>query len=234
MWATARENRRAMQHSSRTPIIPRWLKLAYTAFMAVLIPVYWFHYGPTNFLYFCDVALIVTLIGVWTEKPLLISLAAVGILAPQALWCVDFIVGMFGVRMTGLTTYMFDDTRPLHLRGLSLFHGWLPFMLFYLVSRLGYDHRALHGWSATSVLLCGFSFLFLPAPGTAEVMANPQIPSNVNYVFGMSETESQTWMPPALYFFAWITGLIALVYLPTHALLRRICPAPHEIHANRR
>jgi hypothetical protein len=21
--------------------------------MAVLIPVYWYHYGPTNFLYFC-------------------------------------------------------------------------------------------------------------------------------------------------------------------------------------
>lgn len=34
--------------------IPLWLKIAYTAFMAVLIPVYWAHYGPTNFLYFCD------------------------------------------------------------------------------------------------------------------------------------------------------------------------------------
>ena len=86
-----------------TSRIPRWLKLSYTAFMAVLIPVYWHHYGLSNFLFFCDVALILTLIGVWTEKPLFISLAAVGILAPQVLWCVDFIVGMFGVRMTGLT-----------------------------------------------------------------------------------------------------------------------------------
>jgi hypothetical protein len=30
--------------------IPLWLKLAYTAFMAVLVPVYWWNYGPTNFL----------------------------------------------------------------------------------------------------------------------------------------------------------------------------------------
>jgi hypothetical protein len=29
--------------------MPLWLKLAYTAFMAVLVPVYWHYYGPTNF-----------------------------------------------------------------------------------------------------------------------------------------------------------------------------------------
>ena len=44
------------------------LKVAYTAFMAVLIPVYWHYYGPTNFLYFCDVALILTLIGDLARK----------------------------------------------------------------------------------------------------------------------------------------------------------------------
>jgi len=208
-----------------TSRIPRWLKLSYTAFMAVLIPVYWHHYGLSNFLFFCDVALILTLIGVWTEKPLFISLAAVGILAPQVLWCVDFIVGMFGVRMTGLTTYMFDDARPMFLRGLSLFHGWLPFMLVFLVMRLGYDRRALHGWSATATALCVFSFLFLPAPGSAEVLANPQTAYNVNYVFGMSETECQTIMPPALYVAAWVAALIALVYVPTHWVLKKICPA---------
>ena len=68
------------------PRLPLWLKLTYTAFLAVLIPVYWVNYGPTNFLYFCDVALFLTLAGVWLEKPLLISLPAVGILIPQALW----------------------------------------------------------------------------------------------------------------------------------------------------
>ena len=61
--------------------IPLWLKLAYTVFMAVLIPIYLRNYGPTNFLYFCDVALIITLVGIWIESPLLVSMCAVGIIA---------------------------------------------------------------------------------------------------------------------------------------------------------
>ena len=72
--------------SPAEPRIPLWLKLAYTAFMAVLVPVYWHYYGPTNFLYFCDVALILTLVGIWIESPLLISMCAVGILVPQVVW----------------------------------------------------------------------------------------------------------------------------------------------------
>jgi len=31
--------------------IPPGVKLAFTAFMAVLVPTYWHEYGPTNFLY---------------------------------------------------------------------------------------------------------------------------------------------------------------------------------------
>ena len=34
-----------MQHASR---VPAGLKLAYTAYTAVLIPVYWHYYGPTK------------------------------------------------------------------------------------------------------------------------------------------------------------------------------------------
>src|ERR1700704_6151521 len=71
--------------------LPLWLKLAYSAFMAILIPVYWYWYGPTNFLYFCDVATILTLVGIWIESPLLVSMCAIGILAPQAVWVIDFL-----------------------------------------------------------------------------------------------------------------------------------------------
>src|SRR6185503_10820605 len=109
--------------------IPLWLKLALTAFMLVLVPVYWHYYGPTNFLYFCDAALFVTLVGIWIESPLLISMAAVGILAPQALWVLDFVLNIFGVSALGMTDYMFKHENSRLLRGLSLFHGWLPFLL---------------------------------------------------------------------------------------------------------
>ena len=37
--------------------VPLWLKLAYSALIAVWVPVYLYYYGPTNFLYFCDTAL---------------------------------------------------------------------------------------------------------------------------------------------------------------------------------
>ncbi|MHB8523471.1 MAG: hypothetical protein ACYDH9_22310, partial [Limisphaerales bacterium] len=84
--------------------IPSWLKLAYTGFMAVLIPVYWSNYGPTNFLYFCDVALLLTLVGIWTGNRLLISMSAVGILVPQALWVIDFAAQLTGHKLTGMTT----------------------------------------------------------------------------------------------------------------------------------
>ncbi len=38
---------------------------------------------------------------------------------------------------------MFDRQLAVFTRGLSLFHGWLPFLLVWLLVRLGYDKRAL-------------------------------------------------------------------------------------------
>ena len=203
--------------------IPLWLKITYTAFLAVMIPVYWANYGPTNFLYFCDVALLVTLVGIWRENALLISMPAVGILIPQALWCLDFLVQLCGGKLTGMTGYMFDETKSLLLRGLSLFHGWLPFLLFYLVRKLGYDRRALLGWSLLSLGLCLIAYFLLPPAGA--VLANPLHPRNVNYVFNLlSDDVPQSWMPPLAYLGAWIAALTFIAYVPTHFLLKKLCP----------
>ena len=106
--------------------IPLTAKLLYTAFVAVLVPVYWSYYGPTNFLYFCDTALLLTGIGMWLESALLISMCAVGILLPQILWLADFGTSFLGFHLTGMTGYMFDHNLPLFTRCLSFFHGWLP------------------------------------------------------------------------------------------------------------
>ena len=211
--------------STTTHRIPLWLKIAYTAFLAVMIPVYWVNYGPTNFLYFCDVALLLTLVGIWREDALLISLPAVGILLPQVLWCTDFLVQLFGGKMTGMTGYMFDENRSLFLRGLSLFHGWLPFLLFYLVRKLGYDKRALVGWSVLCVTLCLTAYFLLPTAGA--VLANPQTPRNVNYVFGMDDAAPQSLMPPLAYLGTWIAALTGIVFVPTHFLLKKLCPTPY-------
>jgi hypothetical protein len=207
--------------SKPTTSIPLPVKVAYTAFMGVLLPVYWYFYGPTNFLYFCDVALILTLVGVWRSSPLLISMCAVGILLPQLLWVADFICGFAGIRLTGMTTYMFNPNSPLFLRGLSLFHGWIPFFLLYCVWRLGYDRRALRAWTLLAWALLLVCFFLMPEP-----MANPGLrPVNINYVWGMSDTAKQTMMPAYAWFLALMAGLPLLLFIPTHAILSRVAPA---------
>lgn len=211
--------------SSSPKRIPLWLKIAYSLFMAVLVPVYWANYGPTNFLYFCDVALLLTLAGIWTESALLISMCCVGILLPQVLWCLDFAVVLCGGHLTGLTEYMVRDT-SLFLRGLSLFHGWLPFLLFYLVRKTGYAPRAFNYWTVLAWTLCLICFTLLPAPAVAA--AGDLTPRNVNYVFGISETSRQTLMPDGLYLLTWMTALAAVVYWPTHYLLLRLVRPANE------
>lgn len=100
--------------------IPLWVKLAYTAFVCVLVPHYLWAYGPTNFLYFCDVALLMTLVAVWRESSLWASMPAVGILLPQSLWIVDYLGGLCGFRVVGMTAYMFDPGIPLFARDLII------------------------------------------------------------------------------------------------------------------
>jgi hypothetical protein len=205
---------------TQTARIPLGLKLAYTAFMAILIPVYGYYYGPTNFLYFCDVALILTLIAIWRENALIISMCAVGILIPQAIWVADFLFNSAGVSLTGMTDYMFDPSRSLFLRLLSLFHGWLPFLLAYLVWRTGYDRRAFWSWTAVSWSLLIVCF-FLMRPPTP----NPGLtPVNINYVWGMSDHVAQAWVPAFVWFTGLLLGLPLLVFAPTHYVLGRLMP----------
>jgi hypothetical protein len=202
--------------------IPLGLKLAYTAFVAVLVPVYAYYYGPANFLYFCDVALLLTLAGLWLGSPLLISMCAVGILAPQMVWLLDYAAHVLGTSITGMTGYMFDTTKPLFLRGLSLFHGWLPLLLIYLVWKTGYDRRAFGAWTALATVIFLVCYFLMPGPrsdpGNAAV--------NINYVFGMDDTAAQTWMHPLLWLALLMASMPLLLCLPTHVLLVRWLPPP--------
>ncbi len=208
------------------------VKWAFTGFMAVLTPVYWSKYGPTNFLYFCDLALFITLAAVWLENRLLASMAAVGIVLPQiVLWCGDFAAHLIGIKFIGMTDYMFDARYPVFLRGLSLFHGWLPFLLLYLVARLGYDRRALIAWTGVAWAALLFSYFCLPAPGAK--LANPLAPVNVDYVYGFSDQTVQTWMPEWLWLVTLIIALPTVIFLPTHLLLRRFfAPTASTAKAN--
>jgi len=204
--------------------IPLWLKLAYTAFVVVLVPVYWTSYGPTNFLYFCDLALFFTLGALWLESPLLASMPAVGILFPQSLWIFDFLAEACGFKATGMTGYMFNPENPLLTRGLSFFHFWLPILLVWLVWRLGYDRRALKAWTGLAWGLVMVCYLWMPAPPPAA--DHPLQPVNINYVYGLSDETAQTWMPQPLYVGLLMIVLPAGIFLPTHLVLTRMFCRP--------
>ncbi len=198
-------------------MIPLWLKLAYTAFMLVLVPVYWRHYGPANFLYVSDLALFFALAAIWLESPLLASMAAVGTLATQALWIADFTAKLAGGQVTGMTDYMFDTAYPPYLRALSLFHLWLPVLLLYLVWRLGYDPRAFWTWTvlAWAVLLVSYFLLPPPSPGPGGTARN------INYVYGFSDTEPQKWMPGWAWLLMLMVVMPAALFAPVHLALQR-------------
>ena len=206
------------------PRIPLAAKAAGTVFLAVLIPIYVNTYGAINFLWFCDAALILTVTGMWLESSLLISMCAVGILLPQCLWLLDFGGHLIGFHGLGLTGYMFDGHLPLFTRGLSLFHGWLPLLLVWLLRRLHYDRRALSAWTGLAAVLLLASYLCAQPAGAHP--ANPNIPININYVYGFNDQQPQHWANQNLYVVLWLAVLWLVAFFPTHLLLRKIFTAP--------
>ncbi len=210
--------------------IPLWVKLLYTGFVAILVPYYWHAYGPTNFLYFCDVALFMTLVAVWGENAIWASMPIVGILLPQTLWAVDFIGGCFGWHLFGMTKYMFSFDIPLFGRGLSLFHFWLPIFLLWILHRLGYDRRAFLKWTILAWVLMLVCYFLMPGPPAP--IDNPNLPVNINYVYGLNADMSQQWMPPLLYLGLMLIVLPICIFLPTHLLLRSVFPPPKDRNPN--
>ena len=200
--------------------IPLAVKLVYTSFAAVMVPIYWRDYGPQNFLYFCDVAVLTTLVALWLESSFLISMQAVAILLPQTIWVIDFLGHFANLHLLGMTDYMFDSNRSLFLRGISLFHGWLPFLIVWMLVRLGYDKRAFVPQIFVGLALLAICYFgFAPPPAPAH---SPNLAVNINYVYGLSDNAPQTTMPPL----AWLGMLMVIfpvgIYWPTHLVLSRV------------
>lgn len=189
--------------------IPLWIKIVYTLFVIVLVPIYATHYGPAHFLWFSDIALLTTVVALWSESRFLASTMTVGVFLFELAWNIDFFVRLLtGAELIGLTRYMFDPSRPRFLRGLSLFHVFLPIILVWMVSRLGYDRRALPAQTLLAWVVLPVSYFFTdPA-------------RNINWVFGPG-SKPETWRHPLLYLMLLVVFLPALVYLPTHLLLQK-------------
>jgi hypothetical protein len=189
-------------------LIPLWLKLAYTAFTAVTVAIYAKKYPLWNFLWFSDIALIATVPALWLENSLLASMMLVGVLLPEVLWNGAFFVRLVtGSRLFGLTDYMFDPSKPRYLRAISLlFHVFLPFLLLWMVIRLGYDSDALVGQTLLAWVVLPLSYR----------LGDPKV-ENLNWVFGWT-AEPQTRIPPLAYLGLMMVAFPLLIFLPTHLL----------------
>jgi len=202
--------------------IPIAVKIPFTAFFVVWLWVYLRDYGWTNLLYFCDVAMLLTIVAIWTERPIWASMPAVGILVPQSLWIVDFLAEAVGGRLTGMTGYMFDEADPLFTRALSLFHFWLPILLLWMVARLGYDRRAFLRWTLLAWVVVLVCYFWMPAPAPLDTRAdNRMLPVNINYVHGFSKIAAQTMFPPLVYLGLMMIILPTVIFSPAHYLLNR-------------
>jgi hypothetical protein len=210
-------------HASRLPI---WLKLAYTAFLAVLVPIYWIDYGPANFLNPCDIVLFAIFFALWLESSLLASLAGVGILLLQTLWVLDFVAHIVGIKLTSITSYMFNPQIPLFARGLSLFHIWMPFLLLFLLLRLGYDRRAFKIWSVISWGLLLIYFFWMPPAGA--VLPNINMPFNINAIFGTHSAASKSLMPSWAWLLILMAGVPLLIWGPIHLALKKWVKPPNN------
>jgi hypothetical protein len=125
-----------------------------------------------------------------------------------------------------MTGYMFDPRIPLIARGLSFFHFWLPFLLLWLVWRLGYDSRAFLAWTVVAWVLMLVCYLWIPGPPPSQEAPNK--PVNINYVYGFNDKRPQEWMDQRLFLGLLLVGLPLGIFLPTHLLLRKAFPQVGE------
>jgi hypothetical protein len=192
-------------------VMPLWLKVSYTLYAVVTVAVYARKYPLWNFLWFSDIALIVTVPALWLEHNLLASMMLLAILLPEVGWNAGFFWRLLtGKRLGGLTDYMFDPAKPLYLRGLSLFHVFLPPILLWMVARLGYDSDALVAQTVVAWIVLPLCYL----------ITDPKR-DNVNGVFGWDSTP-QTRMPPLAWLGLAMLVFPVLIYLPTHFLAKAV------------
>jgi hypothetical protein len=156
-------------------LVPLWLKIAWSVMVLVIVLIYWRHRGPANFLWFCDIAFLALVPGLWLESSFIVSLTACMLLVPEILWSVSFFGGLLRLpRLTGLADYMFEQQSPLWLRAVSLFHVPLLAVIVWGPWRLGYD-PGVYPWAvliAWLVLLLS-RWLTKPEPNINHVYRFP-------------------------------------------------------------
>jgi hypothetical protein len=194
---------------------PDWLRWAALVWLVFWFATYWRAWGPANFVHLCDIAVILTCVGLWTNSALLISSQAVSSLVVDTMWAVDVVSTVaFGRHVFGGTDYLFDAHYALWVRLLTLFHVAMPPLLLWAVYRLGYDRR---GWALQSGIAAAAFVAARFAPAA----------QNINFAYWLPIVK-RPFGPAPVHVVVSILFMIFAVYWPTHWALKKIFPAPAE------
>jgi len=184
----------------------RWVWLA---FVVVWAPTYVIYWSAADFLYLCNLAVILTCAGLWLGNRLLLSSQAVATIVIGPLWVFDVVWGLVthGRQLIGGTEYMWDVSRPLWVRMLSFDHLAVPLLTLWGVRKMGYDRRA---W--------GFQAAFAGVALMASRIVDPA--KNMNFAVKELVTY-HTWGPMPVHLLVVWSVLVLVVYWPVHRLLCR-------------
>ena len=194
----------------------RWLGLAW---LVVYLPSYAAAYGFTNFLFLCNLGVMLTAAALLGGSRLVLSSQAVAAPVIGIAWALD--AGwrvVSGHHLFGGTEYMWDPQYPLFTRLLSLYHLAWPVLVVMVVLRVGYDRR---GWPLQTVIAASaviVSRLFTPPA------------DNINFAY-VDPIFGRAFAPPVLHIAVVLASLAGVGYGLTHFALRAGAKDPRGVRS---
>ncbi|MFW6025144.1 MAG: hypothetical protein ACOCRX_02270 [Candidatus Woesearchaeota archaeon] len=185
--------------------IPLFFKLICFFLFSVSLYINSFHWGIKNLLQFSHFTLILLLLGILFNSKLIISMATLASLPFYISWTVFYLLEILFNLGTLSMAYMFLDTIPLFVRSFSLFHIFLIPILLYFHHSFGYVKKSFKYQSLLGVFILWLTYFISPE-------------KNINWVYGI--VTPQNYFHPLIYLMLISIGLIFLVYLPTHLILK--------------
>ncbi len=183
----------------------RWLGLAW---LVIYLPSYAAAYGFTNFLFLCNLGVMLTAAALLGGSRLVLSSQAVAAPAIGIAWALD--AGwrvLSGHHLFGGTEYMWDPQYPLFTRLLSLYHLAWPVLVVVVVLRVGYDRRGWPLQAAIAATAVAVSRWFTPPA------------DNINFAF-VDPIFGRAFEPAALHMAIVLISLAGVGYGLTHFALR--------------
>jgi hypothetical protein len=186
----------------------RSLRIGAVVWLAIYLPSYAMAYGVRNFLFLCNLGVMLTAIAIWRGDRLLLSSQAVAAPVIGLAWALDAGWRLStGAHLFGGTEYMWDPQYPLFTRLISLYHLFWPILVVALALRHGYDRRA---WALQSAIAGGVIVLCRVATPPAE---------NINFAF-VDPIFGRSFSPAPLHVAIVLLALAGVAYGATHAALR--------------